>query len=91
MKRRKSRPRQKPAPAKRKVTARRRKSPAPRPPQPDPLGAMAAASAKTLGISVDPAWQKDVVFNMRLIMRHAARIDEFSLPDEAEPAPVFRA
>lgn len=91
MKRRKSKSRLKSAPAKRKVGRRQRKSSAPRSARSDPVAAMAAASAKALGISVDPAWQKDIAFNLRLIMQHAARVDEFALPDEAEPAPVFRA
>jgi Protein of unknown function (DUF4089) len=40
---------------------------------------------------MDQAWKAGVTFNLKLIMRHAALVNEFTLPDEAEPAPVFRA
>ena len=40
---------------------------------------------------MDPAWEASVTFNLQLLMRHAALVNEFALPDEAEPAPLFRA
>ena len=49
------------------------------------------AGAKALGLPLDPAWQGGVKFNLQLILRHATLVDEFSLPDDAEPAPVFHA
>jgi hypothetical protein len=49
------------------------------------------ASAQALGLTLDPAWHDSVAFNLRLILRHAALVDEFALPDDAEPAPVFHA
>jgi len=52
---------------------------------------LVAAAARALGLPMDSAWKASVIFNFHLIMRHAALVDEFSLPDEAEPAPVFRA
>ena len=61
------------------------------PPKSDAIDAMVAAGAKALSLSIDPAWQPNVKFNLQLILRHAALVDEFSLPDDAEPAPVFRA
>jgi hypothetical protein len=51
------------------------------------IDAFVAASAQALG----PAWHKSIAFNLRLILRHAALVDEFALPDDAEPAPVFHA
>jgi hypothetical protein len=57
----------------------------------DATGALVAASGQALGLPLDPAWLEAVAFNLRLILRHAALVDEFPLPDEAEPAPVFRA
>ena len=30
-------------------------------------------------------------FNLQLVLRHATLVDEFPLPDDAEPAPVFHA
>jgi hypothetical protein len=53
--------------------------------------AFVAASAQALGLTLDPAWHKSIAFNLRLILRHAALVDEFALPDDAEPAPVFHA
>jgi len=53
--------------------------------------ALVGASAQALGLTLDPAWHKSIAFNLRLILRHAALVDEFALPDDAEPAPVFHA
>ncbi len=55
------------------------------------IDAFVAASAQALGLTLDPAWHKSIAFNLRLILRHAALVDEFALPDDAEPAPVFHA
>ena len=55
------------------------------------IDAFVAASAQALGLALDPAWQKSIAFNLRLILRHAALVDEFALLDDAEPAPVFHA
>ncbi len=55
------------------------------------IDAFVVASAQALGLALDPAWQKSIAFNLRLILRHAALVDEFALPDDAEPAPVFHA
>ena len=59
--------------------------------QSDVIDSLVAASAQALGLPLDPAWQDDIKFNLRLILRHAALVDEFHLPDDAEPAPVFHA
>ena len=55
------------------------------------IDALVAASAQALGLALDPAWHKSIAFNLGLILRHAALVDEFALPDDAEPAPVFHA
>jgi hypothetical protein len=57
----------------------------------DPIDTMVAASAHALGLTLDPAWHKSIAFNLRLTLRLAALVDEFVLPDDAEPAPVFHA
>jgi 1-carboxybiuret hydrolase subunit AtzG-like protein len=57
----------------------------------DTIDAMIAASAQALGLTLDPAWQAGIKSNLQLVLRHAALIDEFPLPDDAEPAPVFHA
>lgn len=57
----------------------------------DDIDALVAAGARALGIPLDPAWQTSVAFNLRLILSHAAKIDGFPLPDDAEPAAIFHA
>src|SRR5262249_31475072 len=70
----------------------RRKSRAATPVKPtDAIEPLVAAGAEALGLTLDPAWHGSIAFNLRLILRHAALVDEFALPDDAEPAPVFRA
>jgi Protein of unknown function (DUF4089) len=53
--------------------------------------AFVAASAQALGLALDPAWHDSIAYNLRLILRHAALVDEFALPNDTEPAPVFHA
>jgi hypothetical protein len=57
----------------------------------DATDGLVAASAQALGINVEPAWHDTVKFNLQLILRLAGLVDEFSLPDDTEPAPVFHA
>jgi hypothetical protein len=59
--------------------------------QADAIQVLVTANAQALGLTLDPAWHDSVAFNLRLILRHAALVDEFALPDDAEPAPVFHA
>ncbi len=74
-------------------TARKAKSPARRgrAKKADPIDALIAASAQALRLPIDPAWHAAVRVNVQLLLRHAALVDEFLLPDHTEPAPVFRA
>jgi Protein of unknown function (DUF4089) len=55
------------------------------------IDALVETGAKAIGLPLDPAWHAGVKFNLQLILRHAALVDEFSLPDDAEPAPVYHA
>ena len=57
----------------------------------DATDALVAAGAQALGLTLDPAWRASVKFNLQLILTHAARVDEFPLADETEPAPIFHA
>ena len=57
----------------------------------DALDALVEAGAKALGLPLDPAWHASVKFNLQLVLRHAALVEEFPLPDDAEPAPVYHA
>jgi hypothetical protein len=74
-------------------TARRTRTQAQplRPKKPDATEALLAASAQTLRLPIDPAWRAAVKLNLQLIFRYAALVEEFALPYETEPAPVFRA
>ncbi len=57
----------------------------------DDIDTLVAASAHALGLALDPSWNAGVKSNLQLILRHAGLVDEFPLPDDAEPADVFRA
>ena len=50
-----------------------------------------AASARVLVLPVDPAWYPAVRANLAVTWTLADSVAEFELPDDAEPAPVFRA
>ncbi len=57
----------------------------------DELDAFIDSNAGLLGLSVAPEWRKPVRDNLRVTLRMGALVDAFDLPDDAEPAPVFRA
>jgi hypothetical protein len=58
---------------------------------PDAIDTLIAASAAALALPIDPSWRANVKFHLQLTLAHAARVDEFPLPDEIEAAPVFHA
>jgi hypothetical protein len=57
----------------------------------DELDAWLDATAALLGIPVAPAWRDAVRLHLGITRDMARRVMEFPLPDEADPAPVFRA
>jgi 1-carboxybiuret hydrolase subunit AtzG-like protein len=57
----------------------------------DPLDDMVEAGAQALGIPLDMRWTAEVKAQLQVILRHGALVAEFPLPDELEPAPVFKA
>jgi 1-carboxybiuret hydrolase subunit AtzG-like len=57
----------------------------------DVIAALVTANAHVLGIALEPDWRPGIEFNLALILRHAALVDEFQLPDDSEPGPVFHA
>jgi hypothetical protein len=59
--------------------------------QDDPLDDVVDGAAALLGLKLAPEWKPAVRMNLELILRQARLVDEFALPDEAEPASVFRA
>ena len=56
-----------------------------------PLDDFVDAAAAALAIPLQPEWKPAVRANLEVTLRLAAAVAEFDLPDEAEPAPVFRA
>jgi len=57
----------------------------------DPLNDYICTAAQTLGLPLEPEWHPAVRVNLLVTLRYAAMVAEFPLPDEAEPAPVFKA
>jgi hypothetical protein len=76
-----------PAPRRRKASAR----PALRARVSDPLDAFITAAARALDLPAERAWLPAIRANLRVTLQHAASVAEFALPDDAEPAPVFKA
>ena len=55
------------------------------------LDAFIEAAARALSLPVEPEWKPAIRANLQATLKHAALVDEFPLPDEAEPAPTFEA
>lgn len=55
------------------------------------LAAYVGADLAMSGLSSGPQDQATVVAVLKVVMEHAARVQDFPLPDEAEPASVFEA
>ena len=47
------------------------------------------SSAAMLQLPLDPAWLPAIQAHVEVTFRLAKLVDAFSLPDEAEPAPVY--
>jgi hypothetical protein len=46
---------------------------------------------KALALPIEDAWKPAVKANLEVSLKLARLVDEFSLPDETEPASVFAA
>jgi hypothetical protein len=57
----------------------------------DPLDEYIDAVGKALALPIEEAWKPAVRANLEVSLRLARLVDEFALPDEAEPASVFTA
>ena len=57
----------------------------------DPLDDLIAAGARALDLKIDKAWMPTVRGHLQVTLRHGALVAAFALPDDAEPAPVFKA
>jgi hypothetical protein len=95
---RSKRPARKPARRARKVARKRARAGKPakpakpaEPPKPDPLDAFIVAAARTLGLKIAKGWMPAVRSNLAVTLRHARSVESLELPDDAEPAPVYRA
>jgi len=60
-------------------------------PKADPLDPFIAVGAEALGLAIDKSWMPAVRANLRVTLDHGAKVADFALADDAEPAPVFRA
>jgi 1-carboxybiuret hydrolase subunit AtzG-like protein len=59
--------------------------------QSDPIDRLIEASASALALTIEPAWKSSVRTNLQVIFAQAALFCDFELPDDAEPAPIFKA
>jgi hypothetical protein len=57
----------------------------------DPLDEYIDAVGKALALPIEEAWKPAVRANLEVSLRLARLVDEFAVPDEAEPASVFTA
>jgi hypothetical protein len=57
----------------------------------DPLDGFIDAAARALGLPVENDWRPAIAANLRVTLAHAEAVEAFPLPDDAEPAPVFKA
>lgn len=56
-----------------------------------PLDDFITTAAQTLGLPLEPAWMPAVKANLDVTLKLGALVASFELPDDAEPAPVFKA
>ena len=47
------------------------------------------AVSKALALPIEEAWRPAVRANLEVSLRLGRLVDEFALPDETEPAPIF--
>ena len=55
------------------------------------LDDLIVSAAAALGLPLEEAWKPAVKANLEATLRHAATVAEFKLPDDAEPAPIYKA
>jgi hypothetical protein len=74
------------APGKSRKAQSRRKAPVR-----DVLDNSIAAGAQALGLKIEKSWLPAVRTNLQVTLRLGTLVAGFALPDDTEPAPVFRA
>ena len=50
-----------------------------------------AAAATALDLPLEAEWQGAIKVNLAVTLKHANFVADFALPDEAEPAPIYKA
>ncbi|WP_167771063.1 DUF4089 domain-containing protein [Bradyrhizobium niftali] len=55
----------------------------------EPLDDYIDAVSKALALQIEEAWRPAVRANLEVSLRLGRLVDEFALPDETEPAPIF--
>lgn len=55
----------------------------------EPLDDYIDAVTKALALPIEEAWRASIRANLEVSLRLGRLVDEFALPDETEPAPVF--
>lgn len=76
----------------RKAPSRRATRPrAARTPASDPLDGFLDAAARALAFPIEDEWRAAIKANLTVNLAMGAMVAEFPLPDETEPAPIFRA
>jgi Protein of unknown function (DUF4089) len=59
--------------------------------KPDSFDNMIDAAAEVFALNLEPAWKPGVRANLQVFFRQAAPLMAFELPDDTEPAPIFKA
>ena len=57
----------------------------------EPLDDYIDAVASVLGLPIEDAWKPVIRANLAVTLKMARMVDEFVLPDEAEPASIYAA
>ena len=57
----------------------------------EPLDDFIAAAAAALDLPLEAEWQGAIKANLEVTLKHANFVADFALPDEAEPAPIYKA
>jgi hypothetical protein len=57
----------------------------------DPLDDYIDAVSRAMALPMEPSWRPAVKANLEVSLRLARLVDEFTLPDETEPASVYSA
>jgi len=55
------------------------------------LDTLIDVASRAMDLPVEPEWKPAIKAHLEVVLRLAAVVEQFKLPDEAEPAPVFEA